>query len=49
MAQKNLPIHPRERLRTVAQLILDLIPKADLQIGRFFILNEEFELRINDI
>ena len=40
MAQQNLPIHPR---------VLDSVPKVDLQIGRFFISNEEFDLRINSI
>ena len=49
MAQQNLPIHPRERLPTTALQVLDSVPKVDLQIGRFFISNEEFELRINSI
>ena len=49
MAQQNLPIHPRERLPTTALQVLDSVSKIDLQIGRFFISNEEFELRINSI
>ena len=49
MAQQNLPIHPWERHPTTALQILDSVPKVDLQIGRFFISNEEFELRINSI
>ena len=49
MAQQNLPIHPRERLTTAAPQVLDFVPKVDLQVGRFFISNEEFESRINSI
>ena len=43
---QNLPIHPCERLPTIAPQFCDLIPKVDLQIGRSFISNEKFELRI---
>ena len=49
MVQQNLLIHPWERLPTTAPQVLDSVPKVDLQIGRFFISNEEFELRINSI
>ena len=49
MAQQNLPIHPWDRLPATALKVLDSVPKIDLQIGRFFISNEEFELRINSI
>ena len=49
MVQQNLLIHPWERLPTTALQVLDSVPKVDLQIGRFFISNEEFELRINSI
>ena len=49
MAQQNLPIHPRERLPTTAPHVLDSVPKVDLHIGRLFISNEEFKLRINSI
>ena len=48
MAQ-NLPLHPQERLPTIAPQILDSILKACLQIGRFLISNEDLELRINTI
>ena len=46
---QNLPIHPCERLPTIAPQFCDSIPKVDLQIGRFFISNEELELRIKAI
>ena len=49
MAQQNLPIHPRETFPTIAPQVLDSVPKVDLHIGRFFISNEEFELRINSV
>ena len=49
MVQQNLPIHSRERLPTTAPQVLDSVPKVNLQIGRFFISNEGFKLRINSI
>ena len=49
MAQNNLPLHPRERLPHAAREILNSIPNVDLQHGRFFITNEEFEMRVNVI
>ena len=49
MARNNLPVHPRERLGTVPPQILGPDSKLDLQHGRFFITNQEFELRIDAI
>ena len=52
MAQNDVvawPRHPRERLPTIAPQILDSVPKVNLQVGRFFVLDDEFELRINEI
>ena len=47
IAQNNLAIHLQERLPAITPQILDSSPKVDLQISKFFISNEEFELRIN--
>ena len=49
MAEQNLPIHPCERLPHVASPVLDSSLKVDLQTGRFFITEEEFEFRINTV
>ena len=49
MTQQNLPIHPRERFPYTAPQVLDSSPKVDLQFGRFFITEEEFNLRLNAI
>ena len=49
MAQSDLPLHPRERLRHTAPAVLNSKPNVDLQHGRFFISNEEFEMRVNVI
>ena len=49
MAEQNLPIHPRERLLQTALPVLDSSPEVDLQFGRFFIIEDEFELRINAV
>ena len=49
MAQNNLLLHPRERLLHTAPEILNSKPNVDLQHGRFFVRNEEFEMRVNVI
>ena len=49
MARNSLPVHSTERLPTVAPQILGPNSRVDLQHARFFITNEEFELRINTI
>ena len=49
MGRNNLSVRPRERLPTVVPQILGPDSKVDLQHGRFFITNEEFELRIDAI
>ena len=49
MARNNLSVYPRERLPTVAPQILGPDSEVDLQHGRFFIKNEEFESRIDAI
>ena len=50
MVQNNLPpVHSRERLPLFAPKILESNPKVGLQHGRFFITNEEFDLRVNAI
>ena len=52
MAQNDVvacPRHPRERRHTIAPQILDSVPKVNLQVGRFFVSDNEFELRINEI
>ena len=43
------PRHPRERLPTIAPQILDSVPKINLEIGRFFVSDDNFELRVNEI
>ena len=45
----NLPMHPRERLPLTAPKITDSRPNIDLQHGRFFVTNEEFRMRVNEI
>ena len=49
MAQQNLPIHPRERLLQIAPQVLDFSPKVDLQFGRFFVTEDEFDMQLNAI
>ena len=49
IAKNNLPVHPRDRLPSVALHNLGPDSKVDLHHGRFFITNKEFELRINAI
>ena len=49
MSQNNLTLHPRERLPNIAPEMLNSKPNVNLQDGRFFITNEEFEMRINVI
>ena len=49
MAQQYLPFHPRERLPHIAPQVLDSSPKVDLQFGRFFVTEEEFDMRLNAI
>ena len=46
MSEQHLPIHPRERLPLPAVPILDTSPKLDLQSGRLFFSQHEFEYRI---
>ena len=43
------PRHPRERLPTIAPQILDSVPKINLEIVRFFVSDDNFELRVNEI
>ena len=47
MTQNNLPLDPRERLPDTAIEIYNSKPNVDLQHTRFFISNEEFEMRLN--
>ena len=49
MAQQNLPIHSRERLPHTAPQVLDSSPKVDLQFGRFFVTEKEFNFQLNAI
>ena len=49
MARNNLPMHPRGRLPLTVPKILDSRPVVELQHGRFFVMNEEFEMRLNAI
>ena len=42
-------MHPRGRLPLTAPKILDSRPVVELQHGRFFLMNEEFEMRLNAI
>ena len=49
IAQQNLPIHSSERLPQTVPQVLDSSSKLNLQFGRFFITEEEFNLRLNAI
>ena len=49
VVQNNLPVHPRERLPLIAPEIFNSKPNVNLQHGRFFITNEEFEMKVNVI
>ena len=52
MAQNNVvacPRHQRERLTTIAPQILDSVLQVNLHVGRFFVSDDEFELRVNEI
>ena len=48
MAQQNLPIHPRERLSQITRQVW-ILSQVGLQFGRFFITEEEFDLRLNAV